>query len=395
MRRFFDFLKTTLKETDFIMLLMCIFASVYGSVMVFSATRGDIPEGGVISRDARIMILAVIIGIVMSVIISFIDYNFITKMFPAIGLVCIALMVATLIWGVGPNARQDAKTWLVMGSTGLYFQSSELLKIGFIITFGMHLELVQDKLTKPLHVIFLCLHAAVTIGLVVISGDMGSALVFVIIFIVMIFCAGIQWRYIITGAAALCAAVPVLWYYVLGSTQKDRVLGLIYPERYEDIMYQQQKGITAIGSGGITGQGLFKGIYTQAGVVPENENDMIFTCIGEELGLVGCIAALLLLFGIVFRAIYNGKKSKYNATALMCYGFAAMVAGQTIINISMCLMVFPVVGITLPFFSAGGSSNLCIYIGVGLMLSIYRFDKEREATNFSISPYESRYRKRF
>ena len=225
----------------------------------------------------------------------------------------------------------------------------------------------------------------IPIGLVAISGDMGSALVFAVIFLVMMFCAGVQLRYFLIGGVAVAAAAPAVWFYVFDAIQKERFLGLIYPDRYEDIMYQQTKGMQAIRGGGLTGQGLFHGALTQAGTVPESENDMIFTVVGEELGILGCIAALLLILAIIAKIMYNGYRSRYGATRLMCYGLAAMLAAQTIINVGMCLVIFPVVGITLPFFSAGGSSNLCVYIGIGLVLSIYRFDKYKAANTYRLT----------
>ncbi len=384
MTKLINFIKSTIKETDLLLLFLCIAASAYGILMVHSATTLSIEEGAVISRDARTMLLAVCIGIVFAVIISFIDYKFITRMFPAIGAVCIILMVLTLLIGVGPEERPDAKTWIILGSTGLYFQPSELVKIGFIITFGMHIELVKDKLKSFFHLILLCVHGLIPIGLVIISGDLGSALVFMIIFISMMFCAGVQLRYFAIGIAGICAAIPAVWYIFFSETQKERFLGLIYPELYPDIMYQQNRGIEAIASGGITGQGLFNGKYTQNEIVPESENDMIFTCIGEELGLLGCILALGILIAITVKIIHVGYKSKDDATSLMCYGTAAMIAAQVIINIGMCLVILPVIGITLPFFSAGGSSNLCIYIGIGLIMSIYRFNKEKDVTSYRL-----------
>lgn len=382
MSKFIKFIKSTVKETDLLLLFLCIAASAYGIIMVHSATTLSIEEGAAISRDARTMILAVGIGIVFSVIISFIDHKFITKMFPLIGAVCIILMILTLLIGVGPEERPDAKTWIVLGSTGLFFQPSELVKIGFIITFGMHIDLVRDKLKSFFHLLLLCIHGLIPIGLVIISGDLGSALVFMVIFISMMFCAGVQLRYFAIGIAGICAAVPAVWYVFFSETQKERFLGLIYPELYSDIMYQQNRGLEAIASGGLTGQGLFNGKYTQNEIVPESENDMIFTCIGEELGLLGCILALGILIAITLKIVHVGYKSKDDATSLMCYGMAAMIAAQVIINIGMCLVIFPVIGITLPFFSAGGSSNLCIYIGIGLIMSIYRFNKEKEVTNY-------------
>lgn len=379
MSKIMNILKNAVRETDIFLLSLCVLTSAFGITMVASATGIDTAEGALFSRDARTMLIAVAAGLFIAVAVSFIDYNFITKMFPAIGAVCIGLMLLTLAVGVGPAERPDAKTWIVLGSTGFYFQASELLKIGFIITFGMHLELVSDKTDRLLHVLLLCVHAAVPVGLVAISGDMGSALVFIFIFGAMMFAANVQMRYFIIGGAAVCAAVPAVWYFIFDDTQRSRILGLIYPDRYEDIMYQQNYGMKAIMSGGLTGQGLFNGKLTQAGTVPESENDMIFTCIAEELGFLGCVAALGLLLLITLKIFRTGRKSKYGATSLMCYGLAAMIVSQVMINIGMCLKILPVIGITLPFFSAGGSSNLCLYIGIGLALSIYRFDREREA----------------
>lgn len=385
MSKFIKTLKTILHETDFILLFLCMAASIFGLIMVHSATRVNIPEGSFISRETRSMILAITIGIIMALIISFIDNKFIMKMYPAIGAVCILLMVSLFFIGVGPAERPDVKTWISLGPTGLYFQPSELVKIGFIITLSMHIELVRDKLKNVLHLFLLCVHALIPIGLVIITGDLGSALVFMVIFIAMLFCAGVQLRYFAIGIAGVCALSPVIWYYFFSSIQKERFLGLIYPERYaDDIMYQQNKGLEALASGGVTGQGLFNGNYTQNDIIPESENDMIFPCIGEELGLVGCALALIILFMITLRIIYIGNKSNNEATSLMCYGVATMIASQVIINVGMCLKILPVIGITLPFFSAGGSSNLCLYIGIGLVLSIYRFDKEKAVTNFRL-----------
>ncbi len=384
MSRFVKFIKSAIKETDIFLLLLCLAASAFGILMVHSATLFSLGEGEILSRDARTMLLAVTAGAVIAVAVSFIDYKFINKMFPVIGAVCIGLMLLTLLIGVGPEERPDAKTWIVLGSTGLYFQPSELVKIGFIITFGMHIEYVRDKLKSLFHLLLLCIHGMIPTGLVIISGDLGSALVFMVIFISMLFCAGVQMRYFAIGLAGFAASVPVIWYFLFSDTQKERFLGLIYPDRYPDIMYQQTRGIEAIASGGLTGQGLFNGQYTQNDIVPESENDMIFTCIGEELGLIGCILALAILIAIIVKIIFVGYKSKEDSTSLMCYGMAAMIASQVIINIGMCLVIMPVIGITLPFFSAGGSSNLCIYIGIGLIMSIYRFNREKEVSNYRL-----------
>ena len=243
---------------------------------------------------------------------------------------------------------------------------TELLKIAFIITFAVHIELASDRLDKILNILFLCAHGAAATLLVVITGDMGSALVFLMIFAVMMFMAGIKLRYFAIAILTVVAAFPLVWVKVFNDIQRDRILALIYPESYSDIIYQQLQGKNAIGSGQFTGAGLFKGPYTQNGVVPEAENDMILSVFGEELGFIGCMFVMLLFLLMVFRVIKVAQMANDNPGKMMCIGVAAMIASQVIVNVGMCLMLLPCIGITLPFMSAGGSSTLsmCLLLGV-------------------------------
>lgn len=383
-------IKNFIKETDKILLLLCVIASAYGCVCVLSATQNTAAPGERITRDFIVMAAAVAAGIIIALIISMIDYEFIMRLWPVIAVFCIGIMLITLKFGVGPPERPDAKTWLKVGSTGIFFQPSELIKIGFIITFGVHLEKLKNNINHPLSIIQLGIHALIPIALVIKSGDMGSALVFMIITVCMLFVAGLHWGYFLGGILLVIAALPLAWMFLLGNIQKERFLALIYPELYPDVIYQQERGMAAIGGGGITGQGLFNGTLTQQNNgIPESENDMIFAVIGEELGLVGCILALVILTLIVVRIARTGKHDKIGNTKVMCYGVASMIAGQVIINVGMCLMLLPVIGITLPFFSAGGSSNLCIYFSVGLILSFYRYNQQRDLIDVSQSNIEN------
>lgn len=384
MKIVFRSIKNFIKETDKILLLLCALASAFGCLCVLSATLHGSPEGTRFTRDFIVMAVAVIGGIIMALIISLIDYEFILKLWPIIAVFCIGIMLITLKFGVGPAERPDAKTWLKVGG-GIFFQPSEIVKIGFIITFGAHLERLKSNINHPLSILQLGIHALIPTALVVKSGDMGSALVFAIIAIAMLFVAGLHWGYFLAGGLLVLAAAPLAWMFFLGNLQKSRFLALVYPELYPNVIYQQERGIAAIGGGGITGQGLFNGRFTQRGIVPESQNDMIFSVVGEEFGLVGCVAAILILIFIVIRIARTGKHDKIGNTKVMCYGVAAMIGGQVIINIGMCLMLLPVIGITLPFFSAGGSSNLCIYIAIGLILSFYRYNQQRDLIHVSQS----------
>lgn len=380
-------LRIFIKETDNILLLICLVTSAFGALMVYSATRCTLSEGQIISRDSLTMIISLVIGVIMSVIMSLIDFDYYFKLCPIIAVGCLGLMVVTLIWGVAPPLRPDAKTWIDLGF--FYFQPSELLKIGFIITFSAHLNLVKQNLDSFKTVLLLGIHALVPIALVAKSGDAGSALVFIVIFLAMTFVAGVHWIYFAAGFTSIAVTFPVLWAlgdkFIFKEYQKARFLAIIYPELYaEKEAYQQNLALNAIGSGKIFGHGLFKGSYTQQGKIPESENDMILSVVGEELGFFGIALLIILLTMIILRIIKVGKKSRNNVSFIACCGMAAMIAGQAIINIGMCMRLLPVIGITLPFFSAGGSSNLCIYIGIGLVLSVYRHSRERAPVDFRV-----------
>lgn len=389
MKLLFKSIKNFIKETDKTLLFLCCLASAFGCTSVLSATRWTLTDGEKLTRDFIVMTAAVTAGIIIAIIISLIDYEFIMKLWPIIALFCVGIMLITLKFGVGPPERPDAKTWLKFGSK-IYFQPSEIVKIGFIITFGVHINKLKSNINSFSSIIQLGIHALIPIGLVIVSGDMGSALVFIIITIVMLFVAGLHWGYFLAGGLFGIAVAPLAWLFLLGDIQKSRILALIHPEKYPALTYQQERGLAAIGGGGITGQGLFNGTLTQQkNGIPEAKNDMIFSVIGEELGLVGCVVALLILTFIIIRIARTGKHDKIGDTQVMCYGVASMIAAQVIINVGMCLMLLPVIGITLPFFSAGGSSNISIYFSIGLILSFYRYNQQREVIDVSQSNIEN------
>ncbi len=388
-------LKFTFKETDYILYLLCILTSAFGALMVYSATRNEaIADGILMGRDCLIMIIASGVGIALCAFISFLDYDSIVRLWPFVGAVCLLLILLLFPFGDGPSDRPNARCWLpilTLGETKVNFQPSELAKIGFIITFTAHIEAVKDNINSIKNVILLALHALVPIGLIIITDDLGSAIVFGIIFIGMMFVAGVRLRYFAVAFGMGIAFVPLLWTKFLSTFHRQRILAIYYPEAlseydYNKIIYQQQRCVNAIGSGRIWGDGLFKGTYTQSPTgVPVNESDMVLSVVGEELGFVGCMALLLMLTAIICKIAHTAKKSRNLTGALLCYGTVFMIGAQTIINIGMCLMLLPSIGITLPFMSAGGSSNLCIYFAIGIAMSVYRFNCDRPPVNFRLT----------
>lgn len=360
-------IKKLYKQTDKILLLITVALSVIGALMVCTATfDGET----LISRDTAVMFIAMALGIAACMIISLIDYDIIYKFWWLIAGGCLFLMLLLIPFGVAPDGRSDAISWLKVGS--LFFQPSEILKIGFIISFSYHLSKFRKDLTGLKNVIFLCFHAVIPVGLVVMTGDMGSALIFLIMFIGMMYVAGVHWLYFPAGALMVVAAAPFIWLKVFSNIQRDRILALFNPEKYPDEIWQQSQAANAIKAGGLTGTGLFKGEYTHSGLVPECENDMIFSVVCEELGLIGAFFLLLIFGALAYKIIRVGKKSGSFAAEMMCYGVAFMIIAQVIVNIGMCLSLLPVIGITLPFISAGGSSTVCLYLAIGLVMSVYR-----------------------
>ena len=363
-------LKKAFKETDKLFLLLCLFLSAVGTVMVSSATHRT-ADGALLSRDAKVMVLALVLGVAACLVISFIDYDLILKLWPVIAAGSLFLMLLLIPFGEAPSGREDARSWLRITSS-LYLQPSEILKIGFIITFSKHLSLLKNDLSSVKNVFFLCVHAMIPIALVVYTGDMGSALIFMLMFVGMMFIAGVHWAYFPLGIAAVAAALPLVWYKVFDNIQRNRILALIDPQSYPNEIYQQQQAGNAIREGGFFGTGLFKGAYTQSGSVPESANDMIFSVICEETGLIGAFVVLLLFALLAIRIIYVGRRSNNYAASMICYGVMFMIIAQVAVNIGMCLKLLPVIGITLPFISAGGSSVVSLYLAVGLVLSVYR-----------------------
>ena len=376
-------LRHFIKGTDFVTLLTAMLASAYGIALVYSATYKLLTGGKVITSDVRSMLASVAIGLVIAFILSNIDYEIISKLWPLVAVGCVGLMIFTFFFGVAPPSRPDAKSWLDLKV--FYFQPSELLKVGFIISFSYHLDMVRDKINDFRTVLLLLVHIAVPVGLVMMTGDAGSALIFLIMFIGMLFFARVHWGYFVAGVCAMIVGFVVAWRVgLISGLQRTRIVALFYPEQYPDVMYQQEHGLIALGSGGLFGQGYLHGDMTQAvaGGVPENQNDMVLTVAGEELGFIGAMAVILILGCLVIRTLYTAMGARDNVGYLMCSGISVMLFAQVLVNVGMELSLLPCIGITLPLFSAGGSSSLCIYLALGLALSVYRFSRAPKETLF-------------
>lgn len=370
MRRFLARIADFIRESDKILLILCIFTSLYGCLAVFSATH--YLEN---YRPFIIQLLCTVMGVIAAVIISAIDYEKLLKRWYIVAVLGVVPVILTFFIGFAPEGTDD-KAWLDLGITT--FQPSELLKICFIITFSAHLSRVKPNINKLKYLIPVCLHGAFPIVLIHIQGDDGTALVFAVMVVFMIWAAGVSWKYFVAAFTAALAASPIIYFIVMNDDQRARIISIFdLNADTSGIGYQQWRGRMALANGGLTGQGLLNGDLTQNGIVPYGYNDFIFASIGEELGFLGCMAVVLLLAAICLRCIRVAKLSVKDSGKLICVGMFSILFSQMVINVGMCISILPVIGITLPFFSAGGTSLLCLYLGIGLVLNVYMHRNSR------------------
>ena len=352
-----------LQNSNMRLILICAAITIYGCLLVYSASHGY----GYGFKGAATHIFATIIGFIAALFVSQVDYDDICALWPIWSGLSLLLMLLTFT-PLGLNvAGTDDTAWLGIGS--LTFQPSELLKIAFIISFSVHLSAVQDKIREFKTVVLLGLHAVVPIVLVFLQGDDGTAIVFIMIFLSMLFAAGVNAIYYIIGLTGICAAIPILWS-AMSEDKKARILCILppYVEKYlQTAGWQQYEGLKAIGSGQLTGTGY---LNTTNGSLFARNNDLVFTVAGEEFGFVGSIFLLLLLMLLLFELYRCASQARDPLGTYLCVGMLALVGFQSIINLGMNLRLLPVIGITLPFFSAGGSSVVTLYLGIGLILSV-------------------------
>lgn len=365
MRGIWNSIADYIRECDKVLLLLCLAASGFGCIAVLTSTYYTASP-----RQFITQFVAVFLGVFIAVVISKFDYNNYKKLWPIIALACLIPVILTFFIGFAPGNTDD-KAWLRLPG-GLTFQPSEILKIAFIITFSIHIEKVDEKINNLKYLIPLLVHGVIPVVLIHFQGDDGTAMIFGVIMILMLFAAGLKARYFVIFIIAVLIAAPLIYFLVMNADQQARILSMFNLE--DDLQgsdWQQWRGRIALANGGWFGQGFLKGQLTQTGQVPEGYNDFIFASIGEEFGFFGCFMVLALLAGICLRILYVGKIAREKRGKLICVGVFAMLFAQVVINLGMCLSITPVIGVTLPFFSAGGTSLLCLFSGIGVIMSVY------------------------
>ena len=371
----YPLIRRYLRRVDVLYLALCLLCSALSVVALVSLGYNQLGS----NNKASVQVIASLLGFLLAVIFSTVDYRALARAWPLHATLSWGLVLPTLFFHnvragvltIGYDAGGTSNySWYRVG--GMTFQPTELAKISFVLTLAWHLERVRGRVNKPLNLLALLAHILLPVLAIHIQGDDGTALVFLGIGLVMLFAGGLSpW---LVGGAAGCAVgggalLLALKPDILKGYQFKRILAVLNPDdpALADFTYQQNKGAMAIGTGGLTGQGLFTGEHI---FVPNAWNDFIYSYLANVLGFLGAAAVLILLFAIAARTLTTALHSPDALGRYICVGIFAALFLQTVINIGMNLQVLPVIGVTLPFFSAGGSSVVMMYLCVGLVLSV-------------------------
>jgi len=366
-------LRRYLRRVDGVYLALCAACSVFSVVVLVSIGQTQLGS----NNKASVQLIASLLGIMLAVIFSTVDYRALARAWPLHATVAWVLPTLFLhnfragVVTIGYDAGGTSNySWYRVG--GMTFQPAELAKISFILTLALHLSHVRGRVNQPKNLLLLLLHIGIPAALIHIQGDDGTALVFLGIGVFMLYAGGLA-HWLVGGALAAGAVGGAVLLKlrpgILKGYQFKRILAVLTPDdpNLADVVYQQNKGAMAIGTGGLTGKGLFTPEHV---FVPNAWNDFVFAYLANVLGFVGAALALALLLGICVRTLTAALQSRDALGRNICVGIFAALFLQTVINLGMNLQVLPVIGVTLPFFSAGGSSVVMMYLCVGLVLSV-------------------------
>lgn len=359
--------KRFFSRTDWILLGLCLAASIFGIIMIASATSMD---GS--SSNVRTQILALLLGLVMYVVISFVDMEILAEHQTIITIFAVLFLALLYPFGIEVSGN---KSWLKIPGIPFRIQPAEYCKIIYIVVVARITSIYQERINSLPCVLRIGFISALFLGLIqYVSHDSGVALIYVFTFIIMALAGGFSFIWFAVAGAGLAVGIPILWNSsAIRDDQKQRIM-VLFDETIDPsgigVRWQTARSLSAINNGGLTGQGLFHGTYTQSDFIPEQETDFIFAVIGEELGFLGCFLCIALLVAIILRILYIGVHSQSYFYRQICVGIAGMLLFQIIVNIGMVIGMTPVIGLTLPFFSYGGSSMLSLFIAMGVISSI-------------------------
>lgn len=357
--------KTLLKNTDVIILIAVIALVIIGIVGIYSAGYND----ETLKTDYIKQFFWLIASLVALVVVWLLDYNMFGTLSIPLYVLCLGLLVAVLF----TEPIYGATSWFQFGPISV--QPSEIMKIIYILVSAKFMDYILSKNKKNINkwqnILAVLGIMLVPVALILLQPDFGTAIVFVFITVLMLFKAGINYKYIIAGILIVLALVPLVYFFVLNDVQKQRILVFLDPE-LEPLGsgYNAIQSKIAVGSGMLFGTGLLQGTQTQYGYLPVKTSDFIFSVISEEMGFVISALIVIIYTVLLIRIINVAKTAKDTYGSLVVTGIFAMIFFHFIENIGMTMGLLPITGIPLPFVSYGGSNLLTNFIAIGIVLGV-------------------------
>lgn len=360
------------KKFDIVLFVAVIILITFGVVMIYSASSiwAEYKFDDSFYYVKRQLVF-VVIGIILMVMVSKIDYNIYSKNANKILLICLILLILVVIPGIG-SIRNGSRSWFGIGSFGI--QPSEAAKLGMIIFTSKYLEKSTKFLKSYKKGVFPILGILFTFfGLIMLQPDLGTGMILVMSIIALLFVAGVNMKFFIGGGILGMIGIVVL--IAIAPYRMDRITSFINP--WKDPLgtgFQIIQSLYAIGPGGLLGTGFGKSIQKHF-YLPEPQTDFIFSIISEEFGIMGVIIVVGLFSIIIYRGIRIALKCKDGFSKYLSFGMTFQLAFQTLMNLMVVIGMIPVTGVTLPFLSYGGSSLLITLVSIGILLNISRYQK--------------------
>ena len=354
------------KKFDYILMGLIFLITAIGLVFLKSAMNNAYKDHG--ASAMKIQIIGLIVGVIFAMIICFFDYGNLRNISFPFFLFNMGMMMLVFMPRIGITSG-GSRSWINIGITT--YQPSELMKLAMIIVLAKYLEKIQEEKLRPEYIAVLLLAFFIPLGMVLLQKDFGMALVFTFVFFIMMIVGKMKFKFIAVLGILACAALPFIWKFYFNGVKRERFLAFLNPELYEDSYgLQLVRAIMAIGSGGLTGDGIGNGDMNTANRIPVKLSDMIFAVIGEEAGFIGAMLVVALFTAMLLRMLYISYQSRDICGSCLAAGIFAMFFFNIFENLGMNVGIMPITGLPLPFVSRGGSAMITNYISVGLLLSI-------------------------
>ncbi len=353
------------RTRDFDWLLLIIMFAIFaiGLTAIYSATKSrNLPFAeSFLLRQLNWMGVGIVL-LILSISISY--QRFIDVAYILYG-INVALLFLVLVLG---HTALGAQRWFSIG--GFAFQPSEFIKLSLILALSSYVSTKKDAMAEFKNMIIPLMLLAIPFALVLLQPDLGTAILLIPIFLVIMAASGAKLKYLGGMILIGLAGLPLFWYF-LRDYQRQRLLVFINPNIDPlGAGYTIIQSKIAVGSGGLFGKGWLNGTQNQLNFLPERHTDFIFSVIGEEWGFLGSIALVLMYFFIVKKAFNMVSRTSDLYGKTIASGIGVMIGLQVVINIAMTIGLMPVVGIPLPLVSYGGSSLIATVVAIGLLINV-------------------------